>query len=90
MTTLQQDLTDPGEPCPWLIEVPSGNPEPDSPSDTIKHVACGALLRPDGPDGSVCEAGHQFGNLERRLGPFGDEWEREQTERDEAGYGFSF
>jgi hypothetical protein len=72
--------------CPWLIEVPSGNPEPDSKADTVKHVECGAILRPDGPDGEVCEAGHQFGNLERRLAPFGEEWQREQAEAAAEGY----
>jgi hypothetical protein len=70
-----------GSRCPWLIAVPSGNPEPDSPADTIAHVECGAILRPYGPDGEICEAGHEFGNLERRLAPFGEQWEAEQTER---------
>lgn len=73
--------------CPWTVLVPSGHPEPDSEADRWKEVACDAPLHPDPPDGEVCDAGHRFGNLERRLAPFGEEWEREQAERVEGGYG---
>jgi hypothetical protein len=45
--------------CPWLIEVASGCLEPDSPSDLVKIVECGAKVTwlPD-EDGWFCEAGH--------------------------------
>jgi hypothetical protein len=85
MTTTSYPL-EPGERCPWTILVASGHPEPDSPADTVREVACGAALHPDPPDGAVCDAGHQFGNLARRYAPFGEEWEREQADRYEGGW----
>jgi hypothetical protein len=30
--------------CPWLVRVPSGNPEPDSFEDTFRDVECGVRL----------------------------------------------
>lgn len=67
--------------CPWLIEVASGNPEPDFPEDCYNIVPCGARMRFDAPDGMICDHGHEFGNMERRLGPGGTEWQREEMER---------
>ena len=67
--------------CPWPIQVASGNPEPDSPEDCWVEVECGAPLHDDPPDGQRCEAGHEFGNLQRRWAPGGSEWQREQQER---------
>lgn len=32
--------------CIWLVEVPSGNPEPDSYADTVRIVPCGAPIEP--------------------------------------------
>jgi hypothetical protein len=70
--------------CPWLILVPSGNPEPDSEADMWREVECGAPLHDDPPDGCCCENGHVFGNLERR---WMEEAETEALERadDERG-----
>lgn len=71
--------------CSWLVRVASGNPEPDSIEDTYRDVECGEPMRFDAPDGMVCDAGHEFGNMARRLGPGGTEWQREELERlDEA------
>lgn len=36
--------------CGWLIEIASGNPEPDSYADTVKIIECGEPV-PTGPDG---------------------------------------
>lgn len=49
--------TETGNGCTWLIEVPSGHPEPDSPADMTAIVECGGLVtfRADGWD---CEHGH--------------------------------
>lgn len=65
--------------CGWAIEVASGNPEPDSPADCWTTVDCGEPMRDGGygDDSVVCEAGHQFGGMERRLAPGGPEWEAE-------------
>jgi hypothetical protein len=47
--------------CGWLVQVPSGHPEPDFPSDEWLIVPC--PLRRLSVDGSVdwttCEAGHE-------------------------------
>jgi hypothetical protein len=67
--------------CPWLIQVPNGNPEPDFPEDCYDIVECGALLRFDAPEGERCDHGHEFGNMERRCAPGGPEWQRDQMER---------
>lgn len=50
-------FTVPFETCPWLVEVPSGNPEPDSPADCWMVVECGAAVSAV-PFGWECEAGH--------------------------------
>lgn len=47
--------------CDWLVEVPSGHPEPDFPSDLWITVECGAKLKrhPEFPEhGSICDHGH--------------------------------
>jgi len=59
----QQALDDgpTGERCHWMIEVASGNPEPDSYADTIKIIDCGAPLTRfvrNGSAGWECESGH--------------------------------
>jgi len=59
-----------GETCHWMIEVASGNPEPDSYADTIKIVDCGAPLTRfvrNGSAGWECENGHngwEYGSAE--------------------------
>lgn len=69
------------EPCFWLIEIPSNNPEPDFPEDTYLIVECGAPLYTD-PEGRFeCAAGHSRGTLEEELGAGGLEWQREEAER---------
>lgn len=44
--------------CTWLIQVPSGHPEPDFPSDMWMEIECGAEVTID-PDGWHCTAGHE-------------------------------
>lgn len=49
--------------CTWLVRVPSGNPEPDSPADCWRIVECGRpVYSLGGPgdefDHTTCEAGH--------------------------------
>jgi len=46
------------ETCGWLIEVASGHPEPDSPSDMIRIVECGAPVTTI-TDGWECANGHR-------------------------------
>ncbi len=60
-----------GERCHWLVERASGNPEPDSYSDTVVIDDCGAPLKrvvsQSGSHGWSCEAGHsgwEFGSPE--------------------------
>jgi len=73
-------------PCTWLVEVrnPAFECEdwyPDSPSDLTVVVECGADAT-HYTDGSFrCEAGHAMGTMEEELGPYGNEWRREQEER---------
>ena len=50
-------------PCTWLVEVPSGHPEPDSYADTVRIVECGHTARPVGA-GWECEAGHRYRGIE--------------------------
>jgi hypothetical protein len=48
--------------CPWLVEVPSNHPEPDSEADCWNIVECGApLFAVDGDldAGWFCSHGHQ-------------------------------
>lgn len=48
-------------PCTWLVEVASGNPEPDSIEDTVMIIDCGAprtAVHENGSDGWTCEGGH--------------------------------
>lgn len=47
--------------CPWLVEVRSNHPEPDSPADMWITVECGGRVSTvDGyPDGWRCEHGHE-------------------------------
>lgn len=76
--------------CDWLIEVRRPVTDemveagwyPDFPSDLVMEVECGLPMHPHGPDGWICANGHEFGNMERRYAPFGDEWQAEQAERD--------
>lgn len=45
--------------CTWLVQVPSGHPEPDFPSDCWLEVPCGAPVKTN-PFGSfACEGGHR-------------------------------
>ncbi len=72
--------------CTWLVEVPSGNPEPDCPADLVKVIECGAQVTyqvaDNGSKGWSCEAGHshwEYGSpnqqAEERL-----EWAKERQE----------
>lgn len=58
--------------CDWLVEVASGNPEPDSYADTVTVVPCGAKVRSlDGSlDHTRCDAGHErhpYGSVEEEF-----------------------
>lgn len=76
------DLMDTIHHCPWIVQVPSGNPEPDSPADLWKEVECGAPITPThNGQGWECDAGHSHVPLEIAWAPCGPEWEREQNER---------
>jgi len=49
------------EACHWMIEVASGNPEPDSFADTVMIIDCGATvtrLFENDSHGWKCESGH--------------------------------
>jgi len=45
--------------CRWLIQVASGNPEPDFPEDLWREIECGATLRVNEYGSWKCEAGHE-------------------------------
>lgn len=60
-----------GYECSWLVLVPSGNPEPDSPSDLYREVECGAPVfsRDGDEDHTCCENGHvrhAYGSAEQQ------------------------
>jgi hypothetical protein len=70
--------------CSWLIEVATGHPEPDFPSDLYDVVECGAkVFTLDGAadlDHTTCEFGHErhaMGTSEW----YRQEWEAEMRER---------
>ena len=65
------------EHCTWIVQVPSGNPEPDSEADCWSYVDCGAAVTEVGV-GWECEAGHSYKGIEEesRL-----DWIREQEDR---------
>lgn len=65
--------------CAWLIQVPSGNPEPDFIEDTYRIVECGAPLFAFGSGGWRCDAGHHHH-------PYGSD-EQQAEERLEAMFG---
>jgi len=83
---MSKDERGSGERCGWLVEVPSGNPEPDSGSDCWMLVECGAALTftHDG-NGWRCDNGHEHLPIELALAPGGPEWEHEQRDRIEPG-----
>jgi len=45
--------------CTWLIEVASGNPEPDFPEDMVRIIECGAPVTFNQYGSWKCEAGHE-------------------------------
>jgi hypothetical protein len=45
--------------CPWLVEVPSNNPEPDFPEDLVSIVECGAEVTVNEHGSWRCAAGHE-------------------------------
>lgn len=55
---------EPGATCGWLIQVPSGNPEPDFPSDCYLEVECGAPLAFNTHGSWRCDAGHDHVSME--------------------------
>jgi hypothetical protein len=66
------------EGCQWLIEVASGNPEPDFPEDCVKIVPCGGkvdLVVRDGVEiGWRCEFGHEHISAQYRTEPYPEEF----------------
>lgn len=75
--------------CGWLIEVASGNPEPDSIEDTVEIVECGEPLFALSPDcGSWrCAGGHchwEYGSPEQ-IAQERAEWQADLLERVREG-----
>jgi hypothetical protein len=77
-----------GMTCTWLVEVPSGNPEPDFPSDCWTVVECGAPVSEIPPaevggfeGGYECSVGHRHEPLEWAWRIGGTDWQLEQAER---------
>jgi hypothetical protein len=75
-----------GERCHWLVERASGNPEPDSYSDTVVIGDCAAPLTrfvsKSGSRGWSCEAGHdgwEFGSPECEAQMLDEEWNDRQN-----------
>lgn len=52
-------------PCTWLVEVPTGHPEPDSYADTVDVVECGAPTSTTADGGYACENGHEGDDPEK-------------------------
>ena len=48
----------PARRCPWLIHVPSHNPEPDTPHDLVTTIECGAQTTTDEHGCWTCTNGH--------------------------------
>lgn len=71
--------------CNWLIEVRSGNPEPDFPEDLYRIVECGGELTVNKYGSWRCEHGHEHVSV---ADPARWAWEAEQAfnERHEEGY----
>lgn len=71
--------------CDWLVEVASGNPEPDFPSDCFVIVPCGARVRrhPDypGTHATICDHGHDRLPGEIEFAAYGPAWQRDQADR---------
>lgn len=63
--------------CSWLVEVPNGNPEPDSRDDMYDVVECGGRVKGDPNGVTECEHGH-------RRAPYGSaeaEWDLMMVDR---------
>lgn len=74
--------------CAWLVQVPNGNPEPDSIEDCYDIRECGARLRshqdyPNAEPGEAmaCGNGHEHLSYALDAAPFGPAWEREMADR---------
>lgn len=50
---------DPTRSCEWLVQVPSGNPEPDFPEDLYREVSCGAAVEVNDYGSWRCAHGHE-------------------------------
>jgi hypothetical protein len=64
------------EGCHWLIQVPSGHPEPDFPEDLWTEVECGAELEINEYGSWRCAAGHEHVSYED---PRWYAWDAEQA-----------
>lgn len=66
--------------CSWLVEVASGNPEPDSVEDLYDVIECGGrMVRMTDAGSFACEHGHEYTSIFE--GGFDVEARREQEER---------
>lgn len=68
--------------CPWLIQVASGNPEPDFPEDLYVVVECGLPVSTNEYGSWRCEGGHEhvsFGDPARSLYDAEQAWAERQS-----------
>lgn len=62
-------------PCFWLIEGPRTE------DGDRTEFECGAPARGYSDGSFDCDNGHAMGSMYEELGPYGNEWQREQEER---------
>jgi hypothetical protein len=60
--------------CNWLVEVATGNPEPDFPEDLYREVECGAPVTFNKYGSWHCECGHEHVSFDD---PARDEYDAE-------------
>jgi hypothetical protein len=65
--------------CGWLIQVASGNPEPDFPEDLYRIIECGGKLTVNEHGSWKCEFGHEHVSF---MDPARGEYEAEQVFRE--------
>ena len=64
------------ETCTWLIEVASGNPEPDFPEDLYRIIECGQPVEVNEHGSWRCAAGHEHISF---IDPARGVWEAEMA-----------
>ena len=65
--------------CTWLIQVASGNPEPDFPEDLWNEIPCGGKLTINEYGSWTCEHGHEHVSFDD---PARGEFDAEQAWRE--------